>query len=186
VRAAFATCRKANGPIEILVNNSGIADSAPLVRTSLALFERIVATNLTGTFLCSREAAQDMLIAKWGRILNIASIAGLYGAPYISAYCASKHGVVGFTRAAAAEFEDTGVTANAICPGYTETEMMHQAIDKIVKHTGASVDVARSSLALMNPEGRIATVDEVAQAALELICGDKNGVALVVPGGVEA
>ncbi len=186
VRAAFAVCRKANGPVEILVNNSGIADSAPLVRTSLALFERVVATNLTGTFLCSREAAQDMLIAKWGRILNIASIAGLYGAPYISAYCASKHGVVGFTRAIAAEFDGTGITANAICPGYTETEMMHQAIDKIVKHTGASVDAARSSLALMNPEGRIASVDEVAQAAVELICSDKNGVALIVPGGEEA
>ncbi|MGB6984955.1 MAG: SDR family oxidoreductase, partial [Candidatus Aquilonibacter sp.] len=186
VRAAFATCRKANGPIEILVNNSGIADSAPLVRTSLALFERIVATNLTGTFLCSREAAQDMLIAKWGRILNIASIAGLYGAPYISAYCASKHGVVGFTRAIASEFDGTGITANAICPGYTESEMMHQAIEKIVAHTGATADAARSSLALMNPEGRIATVDEVAQAALDLIVGDKNGIALVVPGGMEA
>ncbi len=186
VRAAFAFCREANGPIEILVNNSGIADSAPLARTSLALFERVIATNLTGTFLCSREAAQDMVIAKWGRILNIASIAGLYGAPYISAYCASKHGVVGFTRAVAAEFDGTGITANAICPGYTETEMMHQAIEKIVQHTGATADAARSSLALMNPEGRIATVDEVAQAALDLICGDKNGVALVVPGGMEA
>ncbi len=186
VRAAFALCREANGPIEILVNNSGIADSAPLVRTSLALFERVIATNLTGTFLCSREAAQDMVIAKWGRILNIASIAGLYGAPYISAYCASKHGVVGFTRAVAAEFDGTGITANAICPGYTETEMMHQAIEKIVQHTGATPDAARTSLALMNPEGRIATVDEVAQAALDLICGDKNGVALVVPGGIEA
>jgi 3-hydroxybutyrate dehydrogenase len=185
VRTAFAECRKANGPIEIVVNNSGIADSAPLVRTSLALFERILATNLTGTFLCSREAAQDMLIARWGRILNIASIAGLYGAPYIAAYCASKHGVVGFTRAIASEFDGTGITANAICPGYTETEMMHQAIDKIVKHTGASVDAARSSLALMNPEGRIATVDEVARSAVELICSDKNGVAVVVPGGTE-
>jgi NAD(P)-dependent dehydrogenase (short-subunit alcohol dehydrogenase family) len=186
VRAAFATCRKANGPVEILVNNSGIADSAPLVRTSLALFERIVATNLTGTFLCSREAAQDMLIAKWGRILNIASIAGLYGAPYISAYCASKHGVIGFTRAIAGEFDGTGITANAICPGYTETEMMHQAIEKIVQHTGASVDAARSSLALMNPEGRIATVEEVAQAALDLISGERSGIALIVPGGEEA
>ncbi|HUA10214.1 MAG TPA: SDR family oxidoreductase [Candidatus Acidoferrales bacterium] len=186
VRDAFAVCRKANGPIEILVNNSGISDSSPLTRTSLALFERILATNLTGTFLCSREAAQDMLIAKWGRILNVASIAGLYGAPYISAYCASKHGVIGFTRAIAAEFASTGITANAICPGYTETDMMHQAIEKIVKHTGASADSARSTLALMNPQGRIATVGEVAQASLELICGEKNGVALVVPGDQEA
>jgi NAD(P)-dependent dehydrogenase (short-subunit alcohol dehydrogenase family) len=183
---AFAACRSSNGPIEILVNNSGISDSAPLTRTSKSLFERIVATNLTGTFLCSREAAQDMLIAKWGRILNIASIAGLYGAPYISAYCASKHGAIGFTRAIAAEFAGTGITANAICPGYTETDMMRQAISKIVAHTGASEDAARERLALMNPGGRIATVEEVASASIELLCGDKNGVALVVPGGMEA
>jgi NAD(P)-dependent dehydrogenase (short-subunit alcohol dehydrogenase family) len=186
VKQAFERCRKANGPVEVLVNNSGISDSAPLTRTSKTLFDRIVATNLTGTFLCSREAAQDMLIAKWGRILNVASIAGLMGAPYISAYCASKHGVIGFTRAIAAEFGGTGVTANAICPGYTETDMMQQAIAKIVKHTGSSEDGARQSLAMMNPEGRIATVDEVAQASLELICGEKNGVSLVVPGGMEA
>jgi NAD(P)-dependent dehydrogenase (short-subunit alcohol dehydrogenase family) len=186
VKAAFERCRKEHGPVEILVNNSGISDSAPLTRTSKSLFDRIVATNLTGTFLCSREAAQDMLIAKWGRILNIASIAGLYGAPYISAYCASKHGVIGFTRAIAAEFGGTGVTANAVCPGYTETDMMHQAISKIVSHTGASEDAAKESLAAMNPGGRIASVEEVAQASLELICSDKNGVSLVVPGGLEA
>ena len=185
IRAAFAHCRSVNGPIEILVNNSGISDSAPLLRTSLALFERIVATNLTGTFLCSREAAADMLAAKWGRILNVASIAGLHGAPYISAYCASKHGVIGFTRAIATELAGNSVTANAICPGYTETDMMQQAIEKIIKHTGSSVESARSTLALMNPEGRIATVDEVARVSLELICSEKNGISVVIPGGQE-
>lgn len=186
VQRAFAACRKVNGPVEILVNNSGISDSAPLQRTSKALFDRIIATNLTGTFLCSREAAQDMLIAKWGRIVNVASIAGLYGAPYIAAYCASKHGVIGLTRAVAAEFGGTGITANAICPGYTETAMMQQAISKIVRFTGASEDAARETLAEMNPEGRIASVEEVADAAMELICSGKNGISLIVPGNIEA
>jgi len=95
VTHAFSLCREANGPIEILVNNSGIAESAPLIRTGTAMWDRIIATNLTGTFLCTREAADDMLVAKWGRIVNISSTAGLGGAPYIAAYCASKHGVVG-------------------------------------------------------------------------------------------
>jgi len=186
LKAAFEQCRKANGPIEILVSNSGIADSAPLTRTSLELFERIIDTNLIGTFLACRDAAGDMLKAKWGRILNVASMAGLHGAPYVAAYCASKHAVIGFTRAIATEFAGMDITANAMCPGYTETDMMHIAIEKIMKHTGATEAVARKSLADMNPEGRIATVEEVAQASLDLICGKKNGVSLVVPGGAEA
>jgi 3-hydroxybutyrate dehydrogenase len=186
VQRAFAACRKRNGPIDVLINNSGISDSAPLTRTSKALFDRIIATNLTGTFLCSREAAQDMVIAKWGRILNVASIAGLYGAPYIAAYCASKHGVIGLTRAMAAEFAGTGITVNAVCPGYTETSMMQQAISKIVKFTGASEERARETLAGMNPEGRIVTPEEVAQSSLDMMSGEKNGIALVIPGGMEA
>jgi NAD(P)-dependent dehydrogenase (short-subunit alcohol dehydrogenase family) len=183
VQKAFDAARAAHGPIDILVNNSGIAESAPLVRTSKSLWDHIIATNLTGTFLCTRTAAQDMMIARWGRILNVASIAGLDGAPYISAYCASKHGVVGFTRAVAAEFDETGITVNALCPGYTETDMMSQAIAKIKKYTGASDEQARAQLAEMNPGGRIATVEEVATAAVDLICSDRNDIAFVVPGG---
>jgi 3-hydroxybutyrate dehydrogenase len=186
VRRAFEACRKKNGPIEILVNNSGIAESAPLMRTGLSMWDRIIATNVTGTFLCTREAVEDMLIAKWGRIVNVASTAGLGGAPYISAYCASKHAVVGFTRSVAAEFEKTGITANVICPGYTETDMMRQALDNIKKFTGCTEEEAREKLAQQNPGGRIATVEEVAAGVLSLITGDHNGAALVIPGNVLA
>lgn len=184
VRRAFEACRTKNGPIEILVNNSGIAESAPLMRTGLAMWERIMATNVTGTFLCTREAVEDMLIAKWGRIVNVASIAGLGGAAYISAYCTSKHAVVGFTRAIAAEFATTGITANVICPGYTETDMMRKALDNIQKFTGCTEEEAREKLAQQNPGGRIATAHEVAEGVIELMTGDHNGAAMIVPGNV--
>jgi 3-hydroxybutyrate dehydrogenase len=182
VAQSFEACRQANGSIEILVNNSGIAESAPLMRTGRAMWDRILATNLTGTFLCTREAVEDMIIAKWGRIVNIASTAGLAGAPYISAYCASKHAVVGFTRAIAKEFSGTGITANVVCPGYTETDMMRQAIATITRVTGATQDAARERLAHQNPQGRIATAEEVAQGVLDLASAEQTGVALIVPG----
>ncbi|HEV7179634.1 MAG TPA: SDR family oxidoreductase [Candidatus Baltobacteraceae bacterium] len=182
---AFNACRKKNGPIAILVNNSGISDSAPVVRTTKEMWDKIIATNLTGTFLCTRTALPDMIAAKWGRVLNVASIAGLSGAPYISAYTASKHGMIGLTRAVAAEFQGKDITANALCPGYTETDMMQQAIRSIVKHTNGTEDAARQALAHMNPEGRIATAEEVAIAALDLICGGRTGISLVIPGGME-
>ncbi len=182
IRDAFAACRNANGAIEVLVNNSGIAESAPVTRTDLAMWERIIGTNLTGTFLCTREVLPAMIAAGWGRIVNVASTAGLGGAPYIAAYCASKHGVVGFTRALAAELATTGVTANAVCPGYTETEMMQRAIGNITARTGRTEAATRALMAQGNPEGRIATADEVAQGVFDLIEGTGTGVALVIPG----
>lgn len=183
VAVAFNSCRAAHGPISILVNNAGIAASAPLLRTNLGMWKRMLGTNLTGTFLCTRAALPDMLAAKSGRILNVASTAGLSGGAYISAYCASKHGVVGFTRAIAAELHSKGITANALCPGYAETEMLDLAIANIVERTGATVDAARARLASENPLGRIAELDEIAAAAIDLIASDRTGVATVVPGG---
>ncbi len=181
ITAAFAACRKANGPVALLVNNSGIAESAPFARTSRGMWDRIIATNLTGTFLATQAALQDMVIAKWGRIVNVASIAGLYGAPYIAAYCASKHGIMGLTRALAAELDGTGITVNAVCPGYTETNMMAQAIEKIVARTRTTESAARERLAAGNPGGRIVQPEEVAQAVAALCDGDQNGEEVVIP-----
>lgn len=181
VKRAFGHCRETNGPIAILVNNSGIAESAPVARTDLAMWNRIVATNLTGTFLCTREVLGEMIEAGWGRIVNIASTAGLMGAPYIAAYTASKHGVVGFTRALAAELDGSGVTANAVCPGYTETGMMQRAVANITAKTRRSEAEARELMARGNPEGRIATVEEVAEAVLGLIEATANGTEIVIP-----
>lgn len=184
IRDALAACRAAFGPIGILVNNAGIAESATLVRTTTAMWERIIGVNLTATFLCMREVVDEMKAGGWGRIVNVASTAGLGGAPYLSAYCASKHGVVGLTRAAAAELAKAGVTVNAVCPGYTESAILDRAIANITAKTGKSAHEARAILAQSNPEGRIATVDEVAQATLECIEGDRTGLAVVVPGKV--
>lgn len=181
VECAFHAVRERFGPIAILVNNAGIAESAPVKRTTRAMWDRIIATNLTGTYLCSRLALPAMLEQGYGRIVNVASIAGLFGAPYISAYAASKHGVMGFTRSASAELEGTGVTMNAICPGYTETEMMERAIDNIVKRTAVNAREARAQLARTNPGGRIVTADEVAQSALELVLSTENGREIVLP-----
>jgi NAD(P)-dependent dehydrogenase (short-subunit alcohol dehydrogenase family) len=181
VRNAFRRCREANGPIAVLVNNAGIAESAPVTRTDLAMWDRIIAINLTGTFLCTREALPDMIGEGWGRIVNVASIAGLEGAPYIAAYCASKHGVVGFTKAVAAEYAGKGITANAVCPGYTDTEMLGRTLANIVAKTGRSERDTRQLLARGNPEGRIATAEEVAEAIVALATGSQTGLAVVVP-----
>jgi NAD(P)-dependent dehydrogenase (short-subunit alcohol dehydrogenase family) len=181
VTEAFDRVRQANGPITILVNNSGIAESAPLHRTTSELWNRTIATNLTGTFLCTKAALPDMLTAKYGRIINVASIAGLYGAPYLAAYTASKHGVIGFTRALAAELKNLGVTVNAVCPGYTESNMMERAIANIVSKTGKNKEEARAHLAQMNPGGRAVTAEEVACAVIELFESDRNAEEVVLP-----
>jgi NAD(P)-dependent dehydrogenase (short-subunit alcohol dehydrogenase family) len=186
VRNAFAAVRERFGRVDILVNNAGQAESAPLAKTDLALWHRMVAVNLTGTFLCTREAVGEMTKRGSGRIVNVASTAGLVGYSYVSAYCAAKHGVIGLTRAAALEAAKSGVTVNAVCPGYTETDIVQDAVANIAKKTGKTEAEARAALVARNPQGRMIQPDEVAAAVVWLCLpssGSITGQAIAVAGG---
>lgn len=162
--------------VDILINNAGVAESATLVSTSDELWQKHLAINLTGTFYCTRAALPSMLKSGWGRIINIASIAGKTGAPYIAAYAASKHGVMGLTRSLAVEVGASGITVNAICPGYVETEMVSRGIERITTRTGRSADEALESLKKMSPQNRLATPEEVAALALLLASEEGRGI----------
>jgi len=171
---------------DVLVNNAGVAESAPLVKNGDELWQRHLAVNLTGTFYCMRAALPAMLERGWGRIINIASIAGKTGAPYISAYAASKHGVLGLTRSVALEVAAKGVTVNAICPGYVETDMTARALENITARTGKTLGEARDILNRMNPQNRLITPEEVASLALFLASdagSGINGQAINIDGG---
>jgi NAD(P)-dependent dehydrogenase (short-subunit alcohol dehydrogenase family) len=174
------------GNPDILVNNAGIAESATLVNTTDELWHRHLAINLSGTFYCTRAALPAMLKRGWGRVINVASIAGKSGAPYIAAYSASKHGVLGLTRSAALELATTGVTVNAICPGYVDTDMVTRGVDQITAKTGRTAEEALDSLKKMSPQNRLVTAEEVAAIAL-LLASDAgrgiNGQGINVDGG---
>ena len=187
VEKMFATVNQTfgRGP-DILVNNAGIAESAPLTKTDDELWQRHIAINLSGTFYCTRAALPQMIERGWGRIINIASIAGKTGAPYIAAYSASKHGVLGLTRSAALEVAAKGITVNAICPGYVDTDMTTRGIENITKKTGLSADQAMESIKKMSPQNRIIEPEEVAALALLLATEEGrgiNGQAINVDGG---
>jgi 3-hydroxybutyrate dehydrogenase len=171
---------------DVLVNNAGIAESAPLVKTTNELWRRHLEINLSGTFYCTRAALPAMTERGWGRIINIASIAGKTGWPYVAAYSASKHGVLGLTRSAALEVAAKGITVNAICPGYVDTDMTTRGIENITKKTKLSAEQAMESLKKMSPQNRIVTPEEVAALALLLASEDGrgiNGQAINVDGG---
>lgn len=163
VAAAFAEAAAARGPVAILVNNAGAAKSAPAGKTSPALWNEMIAVNLGGTFNCTVAALPGMQAARWGRIVNVASTAGLVGYAYVSAYCAAKHGVIGYTRALALEVAKQGITVNAVCPGYTDTPLLGGAVDNIVAKTGRSSDDAKATLAASNPQGRLIQPEDVAR-----------------------
>lgn len=186
VAQAFASAREQVGPIAILVNNAGQADSAPFMKTSLELWQRMLAVNLTGSFLCAQAALPDMLAAGFGRIVNVASTAGLKGYAYVSAYAASKHGVVGLTRSLALEVARKGVTVNAVCPGYTETDILRDSIANAVAKTGRSEAQVREQFTAGNPQGRTVQPEEVSDAVCWLCSPAASaitGQAISVSGG---
>ncbi|HEX8920561.1 MAG TPA: 3-oxoacyl-ACP reductase FabG [Pyrinomonadaceae bacterium] len=187
VEAAFKRVRAELGRgVDILINNAGIAESSPFIRTGDEFWQRHLAINLSGTFYCMRAALPAMIERGWGRIINISSIAGKTGAAYIAAYSASKHGVLGLTRSCALEVATKGVTVNAICPGYVDTDMTERAIENITAKTGKAASDARAILEQLSPQKRLVTSEEVAALAL-LLASDEgrgiNGQAINIDGG---
>jgi NAD(P)-dependent dehydrogenase (short-subunit alcohol dehydrogenase family) len=186
VLSAFEQATRSFGAVDILINNAGQAQSGPLHRAPEALWHTMLAVNLTGTYHCIRAALPAMFERKFGRVVNVASTAGLRGYPYVAAYCASKHGVIGLTRALALEVAERHVTVNAVCPGYTDTGIVADAVANIQKLTGRSSEQARAALTKTNPQGRLIQPEEVANAVAWLcLPGSEsiNGQSIAIAGG---
>ena len=184
VATAFSAAAEQIGKIDILINNAGAAEASPFGKMDDDLWDATIAVNLTGVYNCTKAAIGAMADAGSGRIVNIASTAALTGYAYVSAYCAAKHGVIGLTRALALEYAKKGVTVNAVCPGYTNTEIVEQAIDKIVTATGRSRDEALAEMVKVNPQQRLVEPEEVASTVM-WICQQESitGQSIAVAGG---
>ncbi|MEG0053567.1 MAG: SDR family NAD(P)-dependent oxidoreductase [Comamonas sp.] len=186
VKAAFAQAVAAQGAIHILVNNAGQALSSPFLKLDDQHWQSMLAVNLTGTMLCIQQVLPAMVEAGGGRIVNVASTAGLTGYAYVAAYCAAKHGVIGLTRSLALEFAQKGITVNAVCPGYTETEIVTTSIERVVAKTGRTPEQAMAEFVKNNPQGRLVQPQQVADAVLWLCgqgAGAVTGQAIAVAGG---
>ncbi len=183
---AFAAALARCGHPSILVNAAGAAESAPFLKTDAALWDRMLRVNLLGAASATRAALPAMLESGWGRVVNIASTAALRGYPYVAAYTAAKHGLLGLTRALALEVAAKGVTVNAVCPGFTETEIVAESVARIIAKTGRTEAEARAELSRHNPQGRMVRPEEVAATVL-FLCGEAasavNGRAIAVDGG---
>jgi NAD(P)-dependent dehydrogenase (short-subunit alcohol dehydrogenase family) len=185
VETAFAGARDVLGPIDVLVNNVGAVESAPFLEMTDERWERLMNLNLTSAVRCTRLALPDMLASGWGRVVNVASIAGLTGVPYVAAYATAKHGLVGFTRALATEYAKKGITVNAVCPGYVDTDLVSSSVASLKERTGRSEEELRAALIRHNPTGRMLTPDEVASGVAWLCHPDQamvNGHSLVLSG----
>lgn len=186
VTALAAAAVEHLGTVDVLVNNAGIALSNPVKRLPLEEWNRIMGVNATGTFLCTKAFLGGMLDRGWGRVINVASIAGLKGSRYISAYTASKHAQIGFTRAVAAEVATDGITVNAICPGYVDTPMTEYSVARIVEKTGITPEEALDSILALSPQRRLIRPEEIAHVAV-MLCGKDgegiNGQAIAIDGG---
>jgi NAD(P)-dependent dehydrogenase (short-subunit alcohol dehydrogenase family) len=180
VERAFTAARVANGPLTILVNNAGAAAGVPFARVAPDLWRDMLAVNLDGMFHCCQLGLPDLLAAQSGRIVTVASMAGLRGFAYAAPYIAAKHGAVGLTRALAAEYARTSLRVNAVCPGFVDSDMTVQSVANITAKTGRSDDEARAELARLNPSGRMITPQEVAALVLDLVLSERNGEAVEI------
>jgi 3-hydroxybutyrate dehydrogenase len=189
VRTAFDEARAANGPIDLLVVNAGIAESAPFHKMNRESWDRIIATNLTAAFDCTRAAIDDLLKSDNGRLVFVASVASLRGVPYAAHYAASKHGLLGLMRSLAAEYAKTSLTVNAVCPGYVDTPMTDQSVARVSEITGRSEGDSRSIITSQNASGRLVDPQAIGNV-IAMLClplsRDINGAAVTIDGGTTA